>query len=195
MANILEINNWNQLVRARSDCENLRIVVSQYNNNPNMTGTKIQIVDYNTNDIYLTLFTEITSSTLIPLTASLELNQIVDIVNLYGFNIRISEPKVLSENVLTILRGLYASGYRYIYKDYVKGHVCDPNDTPTEYRIYTSVEILLRRADPCVSRMPSFVPDEWDWVEAFKTYPIQRLIEDRYVDNGLPIESLSEQSK
>ena len=74
MANILEINNWNQLVRARSDYENLRIVVSQYNNNPNMTGTKIQIVDYNTNDIYLTLFTEITSSTLIPLTASLELN-------------------------------------------------------------------------------------------------------------------------
>ena len=187
MGTILEINNWNQLVRARSDYQNLRITVSQYNNNDSLSGTKIQIVDYDTNDIYLTLFTEITESTLIPTTASLELQQIVDIINLYGFHVRISQPQVLSENVLTVLRGFYAAGYKYVYKDYIRGQSCDPPENPTTYGIYVSDQIKLRRDDPCISDMPGYIEDEWDWCEAFKTYPIIDLITNGSVDNGLPI--------
>lgn len=125
MSNILEISNWDQLTRARADNPNLRIVVTHYNNSDSsedfnvLVATKIQIVDYRTNDIYLTVFTEISESSVIPTSASLSAENIVEIINLYGFNVRISMPEVLPESVVTLLKGLYAVGYLYVYRDYM----------------------------------------------------------------------------
>lgn len=193
MGTILEINNWNQLVRARSDYDNLRIVVSEYNND-SFIGTRIQVVDYNTNEVYLTLLTKIVSSTVVPDTASMELQQIVDTINLYGFHIAISEPEVIPQNVLAILRGLYESGYRYIHKNYIKvsetgGHIL--YNLP-EYRMFVCAskdadfpETYIGRRYVDLTRTPSFVRDEWDWVRPLRTYPIETILETGTVDNGL----------
>lgn len=183
MNNILEINNWDQLVRAKSSCENLRILVSHYKND-DLEGTKITIVDYNTNEIYLTLFANIIHSSVIPEQSSMETQQIVDIINSYGFNIRISQPEVVTDNVLTILRGYYESGYRYVYRDYKNWH-CPGKQV--ESKIYISQMILRRRDDPSVTDTPSFIADEWDWCRAFTTYPIIDIITNGTVDNGQSI--------
>ena len=195
MSNILEINNWNQLVRARSDYENLRIVVNQYNND-SLVGTKIQIVDYNTNDVYLTLFTEVTSSTVIPTTVSMELPQIVDIINSYGFNVRISEPEVVSDKVLKILQGLYEAGYLYVFKNYVPACINDTphirGTVPSKWKMFVCASkqishpsTYIDRHDVLISDSPSFVEDEWDWVRPLRTYPIHDILETGTVDNGL----------
>lgn len=181
MSNILEINNWNQLVSAKADNENLKILVTRYNGE-DLIGTKIQIVNYLTNDIYLTLFANVLYSDIIPVTASMPEEQTVAILNSYGFHIRISQPEVLSENVVTILRGLYAEGYRYVYKDYV--HQENPI-IKNKYVIYTSKEIDLRQKGYNITNMPDYIEDEWDWCRAFKTYPIEDLIENGTVDNGV----------
>lgn len=179
MSNILEINNWNQLTSARADNINLRIYVTQYNSEE-LIGTKIQIIDYLTNDIYLTLFSKIDASTIIPSEASLEPEEVVRIINLYGFNIRISYPIVLAEKVVSILQGLYDSGYRYVYKDY-------PNKgNDGIYVIYASKDIRLRMTGFNITKIPDFIEDEWDWCKPFKTYPIIDLLNGT-VDNGLPI--------
>lgn len=180
MSNILEINNWNQLTSARADNKSLRIYVAQYESEE-LTGTKIQIINYDTNDVYLTLFSKIDASTIIPLEASLEPEEVVRIINLYGFNIRISYPIVLAERVVTILTGLYEAGYRYVYKDY-------PNKgNDGVYVIFASKNIKLRMTGFNITRIPDFVEDEWDWCEPFKTYPIADIIDNGMVDNGLPI--------
>ena len=181
MGTILEINNWNQLVRARSEQENLRILVTRYDGE-DLIGTKIQIVDYNTNDIYLTIFANVLYSDLIPVSASMPEEDVVSIINSYGFNIAISQPEVLSQNVVTILRGMYAEGYRYVYKDYVK--LVDPV-IKNKYVIYVSKEIELRQKGYNITQMPDYIEDEWDWCRAFKTYPIEDLIENGTVDNGV----------
>ena len=181
MSNILEINNWNQLTSAKADNPNLKIYVSQYNTEE-LKGTKVQIIDYQTNDTYLTIFPLILESTILPAGASIDNpHEVVDLINSYGFNIRISEPEVLSENVLTILRGLYASGYRYIYRDYIK----DRNGEIIDFVIYASDQIKLRKTGFNVKRIPNFIEDEWDWCLQFKTYPIEDLIENGTVDNGV----------
>lgn len=180
MSNILEINNWNQLTSARADNINLRIYVTQYNSEE-LIGTKIQIINYLTNDIYLTLFSKIDASTIIPVEASLEPEEVIRIINLYGFNVRISYPVVLAERVVTILTGLYNAGYRYIYKDYPN------NGNDGVYVIYASKDIRLRMTGFNVTEIPDFVEDEWDWCKPFTTYPIENLIDDGMVDNGLPI--------
>ena len=133
MSNILEIGyieyseqtkrvNWNQLLRARADNPNLRIYVQPYNKTDStgaqntFIATKIMIVDYNTNDVYFTVFAEIlqTSESMIPVSASPDADRIIDMINSYGFNVRLSEPTPVTDRVLTILRGLYAAGYRYV---------------------------------------------------------------------------------
>lgn len=181
MSNILEINNWNQLTSAKAENKNLRIFVTQYNGE-DLIGTKIQIIDYITNDVYLTLFTDILQSDIIPLDSSLPEETVVAIINSYGFNIAISQPEVLPENVVTILEGLYASGYRYIYKDYEK--LTDPV-IKNKYVIYASKEIEVRQKGFNITSMPAYIEDEWDWCRAFKTYPIEDLIKNGTVDNGL----------
>lgn len=185
MSQILEINNWNQLVRAVSDYPNLRIKTTQYNSE-SLVGTKIQVVDYNTCDVYLTLFTSVEKSDVFPVDVSMELNDIVAAINRYGFHIRISEPQVIAPNVVTILQGLYESGYRYIYKDY-HNHArnVDVGDQVI-YGIYASKEIQTRRMDPDITKTPSFVPDEWKWCEPLVSYPIIDLL-DGNADNGIPI--------
>jgi hypothetical protein len=181
MDTILEINNWDQLVRARSECSNLRIKVSHYKDST-LTGTKISIIDYNTNEIYLVIFANVLEASVIPTTASLQTQQIVDIINSYGFNIRISEPEVVPENVLTILRGCYESGYRYVYRDYKNWHCLGKQ---VQSKIYVSQMITLRRDDPSITDTPNFVADEWDWCQAFKTYAISDILENGTVDNGI----------
>lgn len=184
MSNILIISNWQQLVKARSeDYTNLRITVTEYNSS-DLKGTQISVIDYNTNTVYFKSFVNISESTLIPNTAKLSTQDMITAINNYGFNIRISEPEQVEENVLTILQGLYAAGYRYIYKDYPKPHndKCDTNEKP--YRIYASDIIQLRRTDLDVSNMPGFIDDQWDWCLPFTTYPISDILENGTVNNG-----------
>lgn len=181
MNTILEINNWDQLVRARSTYDNLRIKVTHYKNE-DLDGTKISIIDYNTNEVYLTLFANILNSTVIPTTAQIQNQRIVDIINSYGFQIALSEPEVLPENVVTILRGYYESGYRYVYRDYKNWH-CPGKQVQS--KVYVSQMITLRRDDPSVTDTPSFVPSEWDWCLPFKTYAIVDILENGTVDNGV----------
>lgn len=181
MNTILEINNLDQLVRARSTYDNLRIKVTHYKNE-DLNGTKISIIDYNTNEIYLTMFANIISSTVIPGSAQMQTQQVVDIINSYGFQIVISEPEVLPEDVVTILRGYYESGYRYVYRDYKNWH-CPGKQVQS--KIYISRMIERRRDDPSVSDTPDFVASEWDWCQAFKTYAISDILENGTVDNGV----------
>ena len=91
MSNILEISNWNQLVSARSDYDNLRIVVKQWNGD-DLIGTQIIIADYNNNNIYFSGFVTDLTSTIIPTTATIGNDDMIDIINSFGFNVRISPP-------------------------------------------------------------------------------------------------------
>lgn len=183
MNTILEISNWNQLVKARSEgYDNLRIVVSQYNSEE-LIGTKISIVDYNTNDIYFSAFVTDIESSVIPTTAKMSNEDMISIVNKFGFNVRISEPIVLSDNVVTILKGMYAMGYRYVYRDYIPCLPMGDNRTV----IYVSVDIGHRYFNPNLTNMPDYVDDEWEWCKAFTTYPIKDLIDTGTVNNGQPI--------
>lgn len=176
MGTILEINNWEQLTRARSTYSNLRIAVDRYNSQE-LIGTKITILDTGTKEIYTTMFAVVEQSTRFPLEVSFTDQQIVDKVNSFGFNVALSQPTCLAQNVVTILQGLYEGGYRYIYKDYPKG-IRYP-----EYTIIASDQINPRLKGVWITKMPGFVPDEWEWCKAFKSYPIQDLLNGT-VDNG-----------
>lgn len=180
MSNILEISNWNQLVKAKSDYDNLRIAVKQWNGD-DLIGTQIIIADYNNNNIYFSGFVTDLTSTIIPTTATIGNDDMIDIINSFGFNVRISPPIVLDDEVVTILKGFYAQGYRYVYKDYPRGK------TELPYCIYVSDIIDLRYGDLVISTMPDFKADMWEWCIPFKTYPIEDLIESGTVNNGLPI--------
>lgn len=183
MSTLLEISNWNQLVKARSEgYDNLRIVVSEYNSNE-LIGTKISVVDYNTNDVYFSTLVTDLSSSIVPITAPMLNSEVLQVLNNYGFNVRFSEPIKLSDNVVTILKGLYAGGYRYVYRDYIP---CLPHNAYIT-GVYASVEIKNRYTDTPISKIPNYVADEWEWVKAFTTYPIEDLIENGTVNNGLPI--------
>lgn len=186
MANILEISNWNQLTKARSDYENLRIVVKQFNGE-DLTGTQIIVADYNNNLTYFSGFVTDLESTVIPTTATIDNNAMLDIINSFGFNIRFSEPIKLADEVITILRGFYEQGYRYVYKDYpaYKGYPVCKNKLP--YCIYVSDKIKNRYCGLIISNMPDFREDYWDWCIPFKSYPISDLLENGTVNNGLPI--------
>lgn len=183
MNTILEISNWKQLVRARSEgYDSLRIVVSEYNSDK-LEGTKISVIDYNTNEVYFAAFGTDIHSTIIPETARMQNDDIITVLNNFGFNVRISLPIVLAEQVVEILKGLYASGYRYVYRDYIK--CLYPNMIKTA--VYVTDQLETRHTDKSISDIPNFVADEWDWVEPFKTYPIKDLIDTGTVNNGLPI--------
>ena len=201
MSNILEIGyieyseqtkrvNWNQLLRARADNPNLRIYVQPYNNTDpigaqdTFIATKIMIVDYNTNDVYFTVFAEIlqTSESMIPVSASPDADRVIDMINSYGFNVRLSEPTPITDRVLTILRGLYASGYLYVYRDYI-----NTRTTRTTSVIYASDQIKLRKTGFNITKTPDFVEDDWDWCKPNYAYPIKDLIENGTVNNGQPI--------
>lgn len=201
MSNILEIGyieyseqtkrvNWNQLLRARADNPNLRIYVQPYNNTDptgaqdTFIATKIMIVDYNTNDVYFAVFAEIlqTSESMIPVSASPDADRVIDMINSYGFNVRLSEPTPITDRVLTILRGLYASGYLYVYRDYIHTRT-----TRTTSVIYASDQIKLRKTGFNITKTPDFVEDDWDWCKPNYAYPIKDLIESGTVNNGQPI--------
>ena len=155
MSNILEINNWNQLVAARADNDTLRILVTRYHGE-DLIGTKIQIVNYETSDIYLTIFANVLYSDIIPISASLPEEKIISIINSYGFQVRLSQPEVLENSVVTILKGLYAEGYRYIYKDYI--HQEDPI-IKNKYVLYASKDIPIRQDGYNITNMPEYVED------------------------------------
>lgn len=180
MSNKLEISNWNQLVSAKSDYPNLRIVVKQFNGD-DLTGTQILIVDYNNNNVYFSGFVKNIHSTLIPIESVIDNDDMIDIINNFGFNVALSEPIVLANEVVTILKGYYAQGYRYVYRDYPRCH------SKHKTCIYVSDIIDKRFKDPVISNSPDFIPDMWDWCEPFKTYYIEHLIETGTVNNGLPI--------
>lgn len=196
MNTILEISNWNQLVKARSEnYPNLRIVVTQYNSEE-LVGTKISVVDYNTNDIYFSAFATDMSSTIIPETGTMWNDDIMKVLNDFEFNVKFSEPIAVSQNVMTILEGLYAGGYRYIYKHYI---ACIGYISPEKYGydfekyiknemdIYASVNINNDGKNIPISRIPEFHMDEWEWVKAFTSYPIKDIIDTGTVPNGQPI--------
>lgn len=181
MSNILEISNWNQLVKARAEnYDNLRILVKQFDGE-DLVGTQIIIADYNTNEVYFSGFVTDLMSTVIPTTATISNDDMIDIINSFGFNVAISPPIVLAEDVITILNGFYAQGYKYVYKDYPRG-----KDTPP-YCIYVSDIIDLRYGDLIISEMPDYKEDYWDWCIPFKTYPIKNLIDTGTVNNGLTL--------
>ena len=180
MSNILEISNWNQLVKAQSDYSNLRIYVKQYNSE-DITGTQIIIADYNNDNVYFSGFVTDLQSTLIPTTATISNDNMLDIINSFGFNVKYSEPIVLAEEVITILNGLLQQGYQYVYKDYPR---CK-NSPP--YAIYVSQYVDHRFTNPIISNSPNFVEDMWEWCIPFKTYPIQTLVNMGTVNNGLPV--------
>jgi hypothetical protein len=181
MNTILEISNWNQLTKARSeDYENLRIVVKHYNSEE-LTGTQIIIADYNNNDTYFAGFVNDLSSTLIPTTSIIYTSDMIDIINNFGFNVRISPPIVLADEVITILKGYYSQGYKYLYKDYPKFKDAPP------YAIFISELIRKRDCDPMISLAPDYNESLWKWCIPFKTYPIETLIETGTVNNGLSI--------
>lgn len=181
MSNILEISNWNQLVKAQSDYSNLRIYVKQWNGQ-DITGTQIIIADYNNNNVYFSGFVTDLQSTLIPTTATISNDDMLDIINSFGFNVRYSEPIVLAEDVITILRGYLAQGYQYVYKDYPKCKNAPP------YAIFVSQYVDKdKRKDLIISNSPDYQEDKWEWCIPFKTYPIQTLVDMGTVNNGLPV--------
>lgn len=181
MSNILEISNWNQLVRAESDYSNLKIYVKQWNGS-DIIGTQIIIADYNNDNVYFSGFVTDLESTLIPTTCTISNDDMITIINNFGFHVAISEPIVLAEEVVTILRGYLAQGYNYVYKDYPRCKFAPP------YAIFVSELVDKdRRKDLAISEMPDYKADMWDWCIPFKTYPIEILVETGTVNNGLLI--------
>lgn len=178
MQTLLEINNWDQLVDAKSDYANLKILVTHYNNPGELVATKISIIDYKTTDVYFSGFATILEGGIIPETAKFTNEEIISIINSYSFNVTMSQPIQVCSNVLTILNGLYKAGYRYIYKDYKAGN------SYTSYGIYATTVLKKRMSDLFIQRMPEFFEDEWDWCLPNRTYPISDILENGTVDNG-----------
>ena len=178
MQTLLEINNWDQLVDAKSDYTNLRILVTHYNNTGKLVATKISIVDYETTDVYFSGFATIIEGTIIPESAKFTNEEIIAIVNSYSFNVAMSQPIQVCSDVLIILNGLYEAGYRYIYKDYCGGRPY------TRYGIYATKVLEKRTSDLYIQKMPEFLEDGWDWCLPNRTYPIENILETGTVDNG-----------
>lgn len=181
MSTILEISNWHQLVRARSDHENLRIYVEDVSSDL-LSGTKVSIVDYNTNFVYFCAFADVLDATIIPESGKMSNTALLEMINNFGFNVRYSEPTALPSKVIEILQAMYDLGYRYVYKYYNKITRGRP------YQIYVSQVIKMNVSDPMISKSPAFVDDEWEWCLPFTTYPIEDLLETGNVNNGLPIQ-------
>ena len=81
-----------------------------------------------------------------------------------------------------MLKGLYAAGYLYVYRDYIKTRT-----TRTTSVIYASDQIKLRKTGFNITKTPDFVEDDWDWCKPNYAYPIKDLIENGTVNNGQPI--------
>ena len=183
MNTILEISNWNQLVRAKSEeYPNLSIDVVQYNS-AELTGTKVCVLDMAKGETYFAAFVVDLESTVIPTTATLSDDAVITAINNFGFNVRISRPILLTENVITILRGLYVSGYNYVYRDYIPCIPISANET----WICATEELEHRYNNKPVSNIPNFRADEWEWCEFSVMYPINDLITTGTVNNGIPI--------
>ena len=181
MANILEITNWNQLVDARADNKNLRILVSNINSS-SLIGTKIVIADITNSFIYFCGFVDIISGESIPVSSQFTPDEMMEKLNDYGFNISIVDTHKIDNSVVTILSGLFAAGYRYVYRDYPKGATYMP------YELYATQDLKQRMSDLQLKTMPDFIESFWQWVRPNTMYSINLILSNNgYVSQSNPI--------
>ena len=193
MNNILEINKWDQVLRARSaNYPNLRCNIVNYSGD-SLTGKKLIVYDTNTNDVYFSTFVYINNATLVPDICAMEQQNVIDVLGTYGFYIVPTTPYYLPEKVLTILKGLDARGFLYVYAMYKdrdrggKAYTSKKRFIVASEHIYYPKELndfLLKDID-VVSDSPQFVMDDFDWVLPNRSYPIADIIQHGYVNNGL----------
>lgn len=169
---IFEFSNWTQLVGVISESyPDIRIRVNSYFSE-SIRGTKIEIYDVNNNDIYYTGFVSLINSTVIPNTASLMPNTMVDVINSYGFPIKLIEPTVLPPHVITILKGLYMQGYNYIslqYKELTPWPIT---------RVILATQGLHANSDyVIISDAPEYNKEDFTWVKPNTSYSIALLIQ------------------
>lgn len=187
MPTILEISRWEQLVRAKSTHDNLRIYVEDVSSEL-LTGTKISIVDYNTNFVYFCGFVDILGSTIIPDSGKLSDDQMLDIINSFGFSVRYAQPEVLNQDVIEVLEGLDALGYQYVYRYYDRKYTKEFARENAKYLLYASEYIKDPYDGLVISESPKFIKDNWEWCESLTAYSIDLLLEHGTVCNGIPIQ-------
>ena len=191
--NILEINSWDQVIRARSaNYPNLRCNIVNYNGD-SLTGKKLIIYDTNTNDVYFSTFVYINNSTIVPDTCAMEQADVINVLGKYGFYIVPTTPYYLNEKVLTILKGLDARGFLYVYAMYKNRDMGGKSYTDKKRFIVASEHIyypkelndFILKDIEVISDSPQFVMDDFDWVLPNRSYHISEIIQNGYVDNGL----------
>lgn len=120
MLKIFKFSNWNQLSGLRSkEYPNIEIRVTQFNSKQ-LIGTKIDIVERNNNLIYFSGFVRIMKSERFNPLAVYDVDEMIKRINSYGFNVAIIPPLELPPNVIDILTGLKALGYRYLTLQYIR---------------------------------------------------------------------------
>lgn len=187
MPTLLEISRWEQLVRAKSTYENLRIYVENVSSDL-LTGTKISIVDYNTNFVYFCGFVDILGSTIIPDSGKLSDDAMLDIINSFGFNVRYAQPEVLTQDVISVLEGLDSLGYQYVYRYYDLRYPKEVARKDAKYLVYASEYIDAPYEGLVISESPKFIKDDWEWCASLTAYAIDLLLENGTVCNGVPIQ-------
>lgn len=171
MKTIFEFSDWNQLTKARaSDYPCLRIRVNQYISE-SLYGTNIEIYDVDNQDVYYSGFVRIINSTVIPDGSSILPEDMVKVINSYGFSVSLIEPLVLPPNVITILRGLYTQGYNYISVEYQLN-----NELQKVRKIVATYGLEKNTLYTIVSDSPEYNREDFTWVKLGTSYSIRLLI-------------------
>ena len=135
MNNIIKFSNWNQLSGLKSkEYPSLIIHVTQFNSEE-LVGTKIDILNTDNEIVYFSGFVRVMNSSVFNPLAVFEVDDIIKRINAYGFNIEITDPITLPENVLKQLRGLYELGYNYLTLEYVEA-----TKTDTKYLYQSDID-------------------------------------------------------
>lgn len=210
--NIFKFSTWNQLSGLRSSMyNNLILKVTQYNSE-DLIGTKISIQDTDTNSIYFTGFIRLIQSNKFNIDAVYTVDEMINKINSYGFNISIVDKIKLPPNVITILQGLKTMGYNYIILDYSNsvdsnilvehGYIPQPravysnkwvvatknlNYVPTTYTVIDAMQFTTRHDMCVVSATPDFSWEDFKWMKPTVAYPISEILENGEVDNGFTI--------
>lgn len=216
MLNIFKFSTWNQLAGLKSSIyPNLTIDVTQYNSTM-LEGTKITIKDITNDDIYFIGFIRVMHSDRFNPLAVYTVDEMIDKINSYGFEIMIVDKIKLPPNVITILSGLKQMGYNYIILDYTRKTVTaddvsestdqtyipskyaqytnkwvvaskDLNYKPTTYTLMNAISLTANN-DVCVlSTTPEFNWEDYKWMKPTIVYSIDEILENGEVDNGFTI--------
>ena len=174
---IYKITNWDQLTIVKSTkYPNLKITTEHYNSE-DLQGIKIIISDINNKDIYFTGFISLYQSNLFNINCCYTAEDMIHILNSYGFNIEFIPNVFIVQRVYTTLQGLYTLGYRYIGKKAVKEYKTETHSVLlSDYLVYVTKDMNYNEPEFIISNSPDFHAEDYRWVPSDTLYSISQLL-------------------